>query len=177
MTTTWSTLLNGLVGNVIATLAAIGAALLAIWWDRGRWRQELNRREAQREAERKRRAVGRVSLLLTSWEAEIRWSPFMLGRTTVALTQAVVDFEAEVGAEHPAVAAWLLERHTEITGLLAAWRKWWWTAGLNRKRSRAVGDALTRTATTLTLWSTGRIGEADVLGMTLGSPAGTKKSS
>jgi type II secretory pathway pseudopilin PulG len=76
---TWAVLLDGLLGGVIGTLGAFGAAAFAIWYDR----RQQQRRERQRAADeatlRKRRAVGSLTGLLRTLETEARWAPFLSG--------------------------------------------------------------------------------------------------
>jgi hypothetical protein len=102
---TWAVLLDGLLGNVIGTLGAFGAAASAILYDRRqRRRLDVRRAEAEKE-ERRRRAVVPITALVRTLEIEARLMPFLAGRTILTLSTALMTFEAEVGGADNGVAS------------------------------------------------------------------------
>jgi uncharacterized protein (DUF2062 family) len=159
---TWAVLLDGLFGGLIGTLGAFGAAAMAILYDRRQRQRQEDQRAAEEREKRRRRAAASLTDLLRTLDTEVRWAPFLAGRTVLALSSAMLVFEAEIGADHPQVSRWLTDRYGELIPEMQAWRRVWWLPPARKRHLRPVAHNLAQLSATLTAWSTGRVSDVEV---------------
>jgi len=158
-------LFDGLYGGVLGTIGAFGAALLALGYARAQQhRQDAARTAEEREA-RRRRAAASLTGILRTLEAEARWTPFLSGRTVLALSSAVIAFEAEVGDDHPEVSRWLTDRYDELVPALQAWRRALWWPPAKKHYLGLAAHSLGELTAMMATWSTGRATDAEVVAM------------
>jgi hypothetical protein len=160
---TWAVLLDGLLGGILGSVGAFGAALLAIWNERRQQQQRDQQRTAQEKEERRRRAVASITGLLRTLEAEVRWAPFLRNRTVLAFSEAMMVFEAKVGGDHPEVSRWLTGRYEALAPALQAWHRLWWLSPVKKRHLAPVAHDLGQLSGLLIAWSTGRLTDAEVV--------------
>jgi hypothetical protein len=167
-------LLDGSLGSFIGTAGAFGVAAWAFRHERAQRREsEVQRLIAEKE-ERRRRAVASIAGLIRTLEMEARLAPLLAGRTILALSTALMTFEAEVGGEHPEVTNWVMNRYGELVTNLNAWRRAWWVPRLKRRRIALAANGLARLTDVLTKWSTGSLTDAQVVATTFAQNANGK---
>lgn len=154
---TWASTTDGILGAVLAGIAAFAAAAFTL----SRTRRNDIRREQdlrhEEDARLRQKYVAEVITTFRALEREIRTAPLLFGRSQIAFLHATMLFYMAEKVQHPQVAQWLLSQHTVLNKKFEAWRRVWWCPVLGRRRLALAGTYLGELVGALVLWATGEI--------------------
>lgn len=154
---TLSNLSSGLFGGLLGGLLAFGAAWFTIVKTRAADRKREEERESRLDEEKRIELAGKVAGAVRALESEVRWSPFLTGRTSAHLLETCIVFYASQKVSHPEVANWLLEQVQAHQASMVPWHRYWWIPFFGPQLLRPSAESLGQMSATIVLWAAGDI--------------------
>lgn len=156
----WTNLSSGLFGSIIGGLLTFGAAVLTIFLTRRVDRSRDEARRASRAQERREEVVSELAAIFKALESEVRWAPFLGGRTLRQFLEAAFKFQMIEGNQSPAVANWLLAQADPLGQAFRAWRRVCFVPFLRNRPRNELGTYVGELVAVMLMWSTGGVPDA-----------------